>query len=133
MANGVYWTGADGQTYIRTEGMAQADRWRAPMLSPQQMGLTLIDDPVNPRNTSSAPTGGSGGTANAPLNQAGINNTQLTLDQLPGLLEAALQAERQRYGNTVNEFNSQEQGQRKTYDESTTTNQPFYPVVLASE
>lgn len=60
------------------------------------------------------------------LNQAGINNTQLTIDQIPALLEAALQAERQRYQNTTNEFNAQETGQRQTYDNSTVTNTKNY-------
>lgn len=78
-----------------------------------------------PVPTSSAPTGG-GGTPAPVFNEAGVRNTQLTIDQLPGLLEAALAAERQRYGNTVNQFNTQEQGQRKTYDESTVTNTKNY-------
>lgn len=61
-----------------------------------------------------------------PLNMAAINNTQMTLDQLPALLQAALEAENTRYGNTTRGFNDQEAGQRKTYDESTVTNQQNY-------
>lgn len=76
-------------------------------------------------SSSPAPSGG-GGPASPPLNRAGIDNTQRTLNELPALLQAALAAERQRYGNVVNEFNAQEQGQRKTYDESTVTNQKNY-------
>lgn len=83
----------------------------------------MTGSPQNPA-PSPAPTGGGG--SSTPLNQAGVNNTQLTIDQLPALLQAALAAEATRYGNTMNEFNTQEQGQRKTYDTSTTTNQLNY-------
>lgn len=72
--------------------------------------------------------GGSGGGA-APrpvLNEAAIRNTQKTIDEIPGLLEAALETEARRYRNTINQFNAQEKQQRKTYDTSTTTNQLNY-------
>lgn len=79
---------------------------------------------------SSAVFGGGGGGAALPalpaLNQAAINNTQLALDQLPALLDAALRAEATRRDNTLRGFNDQEAGQRKQYDESTTTNQQNY-------
>lgn len=104
---------------------------------------------LNPGSTSvaggggSAPTGGgtvgetsfalgdatgspTGGAALPVLNQAAINNTQIALDQLPGLLEAALAAEATRYNNLISGFNTQEQTQRGTYDKSTTTNQQNY-------
>lgn len=125
---GVYWTGQDGNTYMKADGVngGQVTKWYAPLLSPQQMGLQLIDDPVNPTQTTSpAPTGG---TVAAPkvLNQGAIDNTQATIDQLPGLLQAALEAEAQRYRNAISGFDTQEQQQRGTYDKSTTTNQLNY-------
>lgn len=133
MANGVYWVGQDGKTYIRTEGMANAEQWRAPLLSPTQMGLQLIDDPVNPtRAPSRAPTGGGGGGGGsvAPprpvLNQAAVDNTSRTINEIPGILQAALATEGTRYQNSVNEFNSQEGVQRGTYDKGTVTNQQNY-------
>jgi hypothetical protein len=86
-------------------------------------GVTMIDDPNAPQR---APSGGGTAPARPVLDQAAVSNTQQTIDQIPGLLEAALQAERQRYGNTVGEFNQQEQGQRKTYEGSTVTNQQNY-------
>lgn len=78
-------------------------------------------------------TGGGGGST-APsgvaalpaLNTAAISNTQRALDELPGLLRAALEAEATRRGNTIRGFDDQEAGQRKTYDTSTTTNQQNY-------
>lgn len=123
---GVYWIGQDGNTYMKADGLAGVTKWVAPLKSPEQMGLTRIDDPVNPTPTAAPTGGGGGGTVTPSLNQAAVNNTQLALDQLPGLLQAALQSEAQRYQNTVNDFGAQEQGQRKTYDESTTTNQQNY-------
>lgn len=78
---------------------------------------------VQGASTTSAPTGGTPAPA---LNQAAVNNTQLAIDQIPGLLQAAIEAENQRYRNTVSGFDTQEQGQRKTYDESSTTNQLNY-------
>lgn len=126
---GVYWTGQDGNTYMRGEGDAQALKWIAPLKSPEQMGYTLIDDPVNPTgNVLGASTAPTGGTVAAPkvLNQGAINNTQATIDQLPGLLQAALEAEGQRYRNAISGFDTQEQQQRGTYDKSTETNQLNY-------
>lgn len=87
------------------------------------LGVQMIDDPNVQR---SAPVSGGSGTTRPVLDQAAVNNTQATIDQLPALLEAALAAERQKYQNTVGEFNSQEQGQRKTYEGSTVTNQQNY-------
>lgn len=60
------------------------------------------------------------------LNMAAINNTQLALDQLPALLDAALRAEATRRDNALRGFNDQEAVQRKQYDESTVTNQQNY-------
>lgn len=125
MASGVYWQGADGNTYMRGEGDAQAFKWFAPLLSPQQMGYQLIDDPVNPTRTP-APTGGSGGAPAPVLNTGAITNTQRAIDEIPGLLQAALAAENQRYKNIIRGFDEQEKAQRGTYDQSTTTNQLNY-------
>ena len=69
---------------------------------------------------------GGGGAALPALNQAAINNTQIALDQLPALLDAALRAEATRRDNTLRGFNDQEAGQRKQYDASTVTNQQNY-------
>lgn len=132
MAQGVYWQGQDGNTYIRTEGMSTAQKWQAPLMSPQQMGLSLIDDPVNPTRTAprtvapSNPNGVAAPRVAPQLNTGAVNNTQRTIDQLPGILQAALEAEGQRYQNTVNDFGVQEQQQRGTYNQSTEQNQLNY-------
>lgn len=138
MAAPVYWIGNNGNVYYGSGqdgagvkdlgqltkdygngfdaqyGSAQGQRIANPSGSTQQ-----ISAPV-------ASGGGGGGAAPKVLNQAGVDNTQRTIDEIPGLLESALRAERQRYRNTVGEFNEQEQGQRKTYDGSTVTNQQNY-------
>lgn len=124
---GVYWIGQDGNTYMKGDGFngGQVTKWIAPYQSPQNLGYQQIDDPVNPTRTP-APTGGGGGTPAPSLNQAAVNNTQIAIDQLPGILQAAIEAENQRYRNTMGGFDTQEQQQRGTYDKSTETNQLNY-------
>ena len=128
----VYWIGQDGNVWFKSSSgvknmgrasIAQNDGFDA------QGGSAVasrIADPNVPDRQTSAPTGGDGGGPAKVLNRAGIENTQRTIDEIPGLLEAALRAERQRYRNIMGEFDEQEQGQRKTYDGSTVTNQQNY-------
>lgn len=146
MAGAVYWTGQDGNIWykdsggVSNKGPAGAtvtrpdatgfyDPWADAQETPIRFNATQIADPATQTAVSAAPAGG-GGTTGATLNRAAINNTQMTLDQLPALLQAALDAENTRYGNTVNDFNSQEQGQRKTYEGSTVTNQKNYDATF---
>lgn len=68
----------------------------------------------------------SGGTSYPALNTGAISNTQLALDQLPGLLQAALDAESRNHANTIAGFDAQEGAQRDQYGKSTTTNQLNY-------
>lgn len=131
-AGQVYWTGADGNVYLKTStgvsnlGSAQtAQPWNLTLNGAQE-----IADP-NPGNPSAG--GGGGGTAPAStgasfpaLNRGAVSNTQLALDQIPGLLDSALSNEDTSYGNTVAGYGAQEDTQRKTYEGSTTTNQQNY-------
>lgn len=71
-------------------------------------------------------SGVGGGSALPVLNTAAINNTQRAIDEIPGLLQAALASERTRFGNTTRGFDDQEAAQRKTFDRSATTNQQNY-------
>ena len=122
---GVYWNGADGNTYMRGTEFPDVTKWIGPYKTPQQLGYELIEDPNPPQV--SAPVGdGSGGTNVKPLNQAAVNNTQGTIDQLPALLRDALAVEGTKYRNAESEFDAQEAAQNKTYGESTTTNQLNY-------
>lgn len=124
---GVYWIGQDGNTYMKGAEFPEVTKWFAPLQSPQNLGYSRIDDPVNPTGygTSPAPSGG-GGTSGPVLNQGGVSNTQRTIDEIPALLEAALRAERTRYGNTIRQFEEEETGQRKSYEGNTVTNQQNY-------
>lgn len=81
---GVYWIGQDGKTYMKGTEFDGVTEWFAPLKSPQQMGYTQIDDPVNPTGqvqgaTTSAP---SGGTPGPQLNQAAIDATQQAINSL---------------------------------------------------
>jgi hypothetical protein len=141
----IYWVGQDGNAYYKGDD-GNVRNYGAPDTGSDDSNLriynevhgnlnlpaTRIADP-NPgtqettSSTASAPTGGGGtsGTGKI-LNRAGIDNTQRTIDEIPGLLEAALAAEKTRYGNTIRQFGQEEAGQRKSYDTSTITNQQNY-------
>jgi len=135
MAGSVYWVGQDGNIWlkgsggVRNVGKPVGGGARDNGFDSQFMSAEAqrINDPMVKQETTPAPTYSDGGGAEPKvLNRAGIRNTQRVLDELPGILDAALKAERTRYGNINNELNTQEQGQRKTYDESTVTNQQNY-------
>ena len=82
----------------------------------------------NNLNTGTRGTGGTGGnTAPKPvLNTAAIANTQKSIDQLPLILQMALDADRQKYENAKAAFNTQEAQEQGKYDTGTTTNQLNY-------
>lgn len=144
MADPVYWIGQDGNIYygsgvegapVQNLGSSTNGQYLA-----QNNGLydkytdtgtpsliysaTQIADPNAAPSQVPAPTGGSG-TAKV-FNQAGADLTQKTIDQIPGLLEAALAAEATNHTNAVNGFNASEDVQRGLYDTNTTTNQQNY-------
>lgn len=140
MANQVAWIGQDGNLWVKGDqgtqnwGVAtgyQANNGGITALDPNTAlgqssgfapGIDLIGDPVK---TTKAPPGGTP-TTNKPFNQAAASNTQATIDQIPGLLQAALASENTNYGNTVGGYDAQDAQQHKTYDASTTTNQQNY-------
>lgn len=81
---GVFWIGQNGKTYMKGDGIDGVTEWFAPLKSPEQMGFTRIDDPVNPTGqvqgaTTSAP---SGGTAPKVLNQAAVDATNQAIGSL---------------------------------------------------
>lgn len=140
MANQVAWVGADGNLWVKsdqgTQNWGAASGYQATSGGIRSVdpntplgqgagfapGVDMIADPVQARTTAPAAPG----AAKPVLNQGAVNNTQASIDQIPGLLAAALGAEDQTYGNTVNGFNAQEGTQRDTYGKSTTTNQQNY-------
>lgn len=98
----------------------------APTRVSNPTGTPTGDDPGDTGVLGSGTGAPSGAAALPALNMAAINNTQLSLDQLPALLQAALDAENTRYGNLTRAFTDQENNQRGVYDTSTTTNQQNY-------
>lgn len=143
MANQVAWIGGDGNLWWRqgdqvinsgsasnyefTNGGLRALNFDTPLGQGSGFapGVDLIDDP-NRQTSTPAPTGGAAPAPRPVLNQGAVNNTQVAIDQLPGILQAALDAETNRYTNTVGEYNAQEGTQRKTYEGSTVNNQKNY-------
>ena len=142
---GVYWVGADGNVYTQGNDGRVASQGKAINAHNAGFDASLssgayrrIDDPNPPQEqqqrekTQNAPAGGgySGGGAAAraipQLNQGAVNNTQATINEIPGLLQAALAAEDARYGNITSAFNADEKVQRGQHGESTTTNQQNY-------
>lgn len=121
MATGVYWLGQDGNYYVKAEGVDGVQNMGRSIAPYAPGALTEIRDPAL---GSTAPSGG--GSGGAALNQGAVNNTQMTIDQIPRILQEALAAESQKYSNAVSGFNAQEQTQRKNYDASTVTNQQNY-------
>lgn len=147
MADQVAWIGGDGNLWWRqgdqvinsgsasnyqfTDGGLRALNFDTPLGQGSGFapGVIQIDDP-NVRTTSTAPAGGAVAAPKPVLNQAAVNNTQIAIDQLPAILQAALDAETNRYGNTMGEFNAQEGTQRKNYEGSTVTNQKNYDATF---
>lgn len=143
MANQVAWIGGDGNLWWRqgdqvinagsaskyefTNGGLRALDFSTPLGEGSGFapGVDQIQDP-NVRTSTPAPAGGAAPAPRPVLNQGAVNNTQGAIDQLPGILQAALDAETNRYTNTVNEFNAAEGTQRKTYEGSTVNNQKNY-------
>lgn len=82
----------------------------------------IAAQPKTTTTTTPAPTT----ATTAPLNQAAVDNTQKTIDQIGPLLQAALAAETTTHQNALNAFNQEQQQQQGTYDKSTTTNQQNY-------
>ena len=88
---------------------------------------------VTPRvlgdQTSTAPVRNTAPVQTAPkpvLNRAAVDNTQKSIDELAGMLQRALDADRQRFNNAEAGFNAQEAQQRGQYDTGTVTNQQNY-------
>lgn len=144
MAGAVYWIGQDNNIWYKdgsgTRNMGRADAtvtrpddtgfydpWAESIDSAVRTNATRIDDPmVQQETTNTAPTGGSTAPQYKEFNEAAANNTQKAIDQIPGLIQAALTAEQQKYQNTLRDFAQQEQSQRGQYDQSSTTNMQNY-------
>lgn len=139
----IFWVGADGNLYFK--GAQGVQNWgsskdynlgnggiqaSSQSSNPQAKALgegsgfinaTQIADPNAPK----APANPTGTTSPA-LNTGAVANTQGSIDQIPGLLQAALAAEDQTHTNSNNTFNAQETAQNASHDAGTVTNQQNY-------
>lgn len=138
--SGVFWLGADRNMWVKdSKGVRQQNlNLSDPDVASQ---YKMINDPNPPAQApapshvlgaaTAAPSGGGGGggyvaPAHPPLNQGAVNNTQTTINQIPGLLQAALASEATSHTNTLGNFDAAQGVQQKTYDGSTVTNQQNY-------
>ena len=139
MANGVWWIGNNGNVYTRVAGQDGVKDYGSydalKHLSSNTSGIAGLDyvtnglDQINnPSKKTTAPNQNnrSGGQTHAPLNQAAVNNTQTSIDALPGILQQALDSEAQKYNNTNAQFDEQQRQQQGQYDASTVTNNQNY-------
>lgn len=133
--NAVYWVGADGNVYLKdasgsvqnvgnatTDNVNLTDGGFESNKLQKSVGATYIPDPNAPKTPAPAPTT----TAAKTLNQGAVSNTQATIDQIPGLLQAALQAEATNHQNSQNTFDAQQQQEQQQHDTGTVTNQKNY-------
>lgn len=126
-ANGTRNMGPAGSTVTRPDATGFYDPWADVSETPSRFTAQQIADPM----VKASVTAPAQAAAPRPvLNRAAVDNTQVAIDQLPGILNAALESEGQRYGNVVNDFNAQEGQQRKTYEGSTVTNQKNYDATF---
>jgi hypothetical protein len=142
----VYWIGQDGNVYVKGQGSVNNGAPTNIGKAPSTMGIDnnanngygitnsyinlpgynfaaqQIADPATANNPPANPTG----STNPPLDTAAVHNTQASIDQIPGILQAALASEAQQYANTTAGYNSQQQQNQQQYDKSSTTNQQNY-------
>lgn len=138
MANAVAWIGQDGNLWykgpsgVQNWGSANQYKFTNGGISAVTAGSPLaegagfapgVDQIQDPALATAAP---GPSTTNAPLDQAAIDNTNSSIAQIPGLLQAALASENNKFANAQNAFNAQEAQQRGQYGTSSTTNQQNY-------
>lgn len=97
---------------------------------PTRNNTDILNQPLGQTNNtntaaSTAPYGGGGSSAPV-FNQAAANATQMSIDQLAGILADALAQEENRFRNTVGDIDRQAAEQARLRDESTVTNQKNY-------
>ncbi len=140
MDGAVYWIGQDGNIWYkdangtmnkggaggvtRPDATGFYDPHADPGENPSRINATQIADPLAPKAANN--TGGGAAAPAKVFNQAGANNTQRTIDQIPGLLQAALAAEATSYGNTTSGFDAAQKTQQGQHDAGIVTNQQNY-------
>lgn len=122
---GVYWIGSNGKTYMKGDGIQGVTEWFAPLKSPEQMGFTQIDDPVNPTGqvqgaTTTAPSGG--GTTAKVLNQGAVNATQQAIDSLGVEQDTGYRNIDDSFNSLLSRYGKEAERNEADYNEQTETN-----------
>lgn len=122
---GVFWRGTDGKTYMKGDGIQGVTEWFAPLKSPEQMGFTEIDDPVNPRGnvagaSTSAPSGG--GTPAKVLNQGAVNATQQAIDSLGIEQDTGYRNIDDSFNSLLSRYNKESAQNEQDYTDQTESN-----------
>lgn len=139
---GVFWRGQDGKVYVKGHaGVNSAGNWdnNTQKYWSDRM-YQMIDDPLAPVSSSTAPGGyvggsgggGGGGRVYDPLNQGAVNATNASIAGLDTILAQALASAQTGYDNARNLMNQQERSQRKSYDEGTLSNMQNYDANLGA-
>lgn len=123
MANGVYWVGQNGKTYMKAEGMDGVQEWFAPLKSPEQMGLTRIDDPVNPTGqVQGASTSAPSGSAGPKLNQAAVDATNQAISSLDVERDTGYRNIDDSFGSLMSRYAKEAEQNEGDYTEQTENN-----------
>jgi hypothetical protein len=124
MANGVYWIGQNGKTYMKVEGGNGVQEWFAPLKSPEQMGLQRIDDPVNPTGQvqGAATTAPSGAAAGPKLNQAAVDATNQAIGSLDVERDTGYRNIDDSFNSLLSKYDKEAARTGEDYTEQTETN-----------
>lgn len=131
IGTGVYWVGQDGNTYMKASGLTGVQKWVAPLLPPDQLGLTQIADPMAPSGPASGGAAG-GGTSAADAaamadeqaywgDQIGTIDSQL--GRLPGQRQVADQNILNSYNSAYNRLVNEKGQTERNYNTSRTQTQ----------
>lgn len=132
---GVYWRGADGNTYVKAAGLSGGvQRW-APGWDQDQRrvdiinSLTRIDDPNGPKpqqtptaNRTVANSNGGSGSAGPALNEAAVSNTQKAIDSLGTEEAVGLKSIDDSFNSLMTKYGNEAARNEADYQEGGVTN-----------
>lgn len=137
MALGVYWVGANGNTYTRDSinGVVDRGEWHAPSLSWDQQGYSRIDDPNAPAPQQDQVNAGDGSTiqaaVSAPTAPVGPTQAQLdplmsSLNSLDEILANKNSQTKSEYQRALSGYNEQDALDRRNRDDNVFQNENTY-------
>lgn len=129
MAQGVYWIGSDNNIYTKVAGQNGVKNVGPNgITNPKTFnGLTLIDNPSAPAQTTALQsTDGTGSAADIASYDQAINSTNAQLDNLSPEYNNLLQGAANRYQTTINSLEAAKANTDKTYRTNKDTNAQDY-------